>query len=294
MIIIDEHADDRLMEILATLKDDSFATRCIYFRLMGRPAVAGLKEALVASARQHLSDDTAQIYFFSDGDLCILAGTLPSKEGNRVILDMVELLHIPAESSWVQFQDLGEMLPVVQQRATARISLVREVQAREQQRREQQQQAAKRASILAGRAQFDSAQIAARRAERHSVQMMMIEDDAFSSRLVENVLQKKYAIASLTEANYALETYARLAPDLLFLDINLPDVTGHELLDRILAMDPEAYVVMLSGNADRENITQAMRRGAKGFVAKPFTRDKLVQYIDRCPGIAAKQCAPAR
>jgi len=40
---------------------------------------------------------------------------------------------------------------------------------------------------------------------------------------------------------------------------------------------------MLSGNADREHITKAMQAGAAGFVGKPFTRDKLNQYIERCP-----------
>jgi DNA-binding NtrC family response regulator len=116
---------------------------------------------------------------------------------------------------------------------------------------------------------------------------MLIEDDAFSRKLVENVVGKQYEITSLATADQALNTYARTAPNLLFLDIDLPDVTGHELLAKIMALDPEAHVVMLSGNADRENISKALGIGAKGFVAKPFTRDKLFQYISRCPTITS-------
>ncbi len=96
-------------------------------------------------------------------------------------------------------------------------------------------------------------------------------------------------MTGLSVATYALDKYTNIAPDILFLDINLPDVTGHELLEKILILDPDAYVIMLSGNCDRDNITQAISKGAKGFIAKPFTKDKLFQYIDRCPTIALKQ-----
>ena len=99
---------------------------------------------------------------------------------------------------------------------------------------------------------------------------------------MENVLQFKYVLTCQGEANYALETYARIAPDLLFLDINLPDVTGHELLEKIMRIDPDVYVIMLSWNADKQNISQAMQKGAKGYLAKPFLPDKLFQYIERC------------
>jgi two-component system chemotaxis response regulator CheY len=124
-----------------------------------------------------------------------------------------------------------------------------------------------------------------RRLDRLDVEVMVIEDDAFSRRLVETAINKQYRVTALGETENALRTYLQLAPNLLFLDINLPNVSGHDLLNRILALDPKAFVVMLSGNCDRDNVMQAMQAGAKGFVAKPFTRDKLFQYIERCPTI---------
>ena len=132
-----------------------------------------------------------------------------------------------------------------------------------------------------------SQNITQRRAKRNHPEIMIIEDDPFSRRLVENTLLKKYPLTGLAEATYALDTYTRIAPDVLFLDINLPDVTGHELLEKIIIIDPDAYVVMLSGNSDRHNITQAMSKGAKGFVAKPFSKEKLFHYIEHCPTITS-------
>ena len=96
-------------------------------------------------------------------------------------------------------------------------------------------------------------------------------------------MRKSIILTSLENAETALQSYAQIAPDILFLDINLPNVTGHELLEKILLLDPQAYIIMLSGNSDKENVLQAMQRGARGFVAKPFTPDKLYQYIERCP-----------
>jgi CheY-like chemotaxis protein len=289
MIIIDEDADIRLLLALNALKIDSLTTYCIYLHLAGFPAMAGTKEKVIASIHQRISDKNAQIYLCDEGDICILVPKLTVKEGNQFILDIVDFVGAPAHESWIGFNEvsfqINKWLAAIDQR------LLKQKQQVEAKRKLLVQQHAerKRQSILNQTTMMDTSTIHTRRTQRTTAELMMIEDDPFTSRLVENVLQKKYAITSLKEADYALDNYARIAPDLLFLDINLPDVTGHELLERLLALDPEAYIVMLSGNADQMNITQAMAKGAKGFIAKPFTREKLFQYLDRCPGIVAKQ-----
>ena len=82
--------------------------------------------------------------------------------------------------------------------------------------------------------------------------------------------------------------YVNKAPDVLFLDIGLPDINGHDVLERLFKLDPQAYVVMFSGNGDRENVLKAVELGAKGFVGKPFTQEKLIQYIEKSPFIQEK------
>ena len=219
----------------------------------------------------------------------LLAPTLPTKFANAFMLSIGEYLNRPVEEPWAGFYDAALCVNKLLRTVEDKLEKQRNAEKAKRKIAEQQQHERKRYSILNQTTMADAATISARRAKREMPELMMIEDDVFSSKLVENVLQKKFAMTSLKEATYALDTYARIAPDLLFLDINLPDVTGHELLERILAMDPDAYIVMLSGNADQKNITQAMAKGAKGFIAKPFTKEKLFQYIDRCPTIIAKQ-----
>lgn len=290
MILIDEDAENELMAFMEAFKlNPIHAMRCIHFQCINAVAFVGLKARVIASARQHLLGSNPRIFFCDAGDIMIIAEPIPSREGNRVILDVVEHVKMPADQRWVTFDELARMVGALSARIEPTLEQQRHAQEAARKLHAQQQQARKREAILHSDVKAKSADIEQRRKQRASLALMMIEDDAFSRRLVENVLQKKYTLTSLSDANHALETYARIAPDLLFLDINLPDVTGHELLERLLAIDPQAHVIMLSGNADQANIVEAMRMGAKGFIAKPFTKEKLFQYIDRCVDISKKQ-----
>lgn len=283
MLVIDEHADIKLAGRLEQLRAEPDGTRCIYFPLMGKPYAERLREPLLQSAQTHIPSVNTQVYLCEDGDIFILAPTLASKDAKHLMLDAAQHAGVPAGDDFASLHEISlhanKLLVTLEQKQEKRR---REKEAQEK-KREEEQAARKRASILNSTPMADAQSIAARRAGRAAPELMIIEDDIFSRRLVENVLQKQYPLTALASAESALATYARLAPDLLFLDINLPDVTGHELLEKIIALDPKAYVIMLSGNSDKDNILQAITRGAKGFIAKPFTRDKLLQYLERCP-----------
>ena len=289
MILIDEYVETKLAAALEALKINSAMARCIFLNLMNSTVADDFTEKLFELAQRHFTDVDAHIYVCEDGDIFVLAPTIPSKEGKEFVLSIGDHLKRPIDYDWVGFYEaplqINKLLTIVEDKLARR----RKIDDAKRKLIEQQQQERKRQAILNSSISDNSEGIKHRRANRAKPELMMIEDDAFSRRLVENVLQKQYALTGLGEATYALDTYARIAPDLLFLDINLPDVTGHELLEKILTLDPDAYVIMLSGNCDKNNITQAMSKGAKGFIAKPFTKDKLFQYIDRCPGIAHKQ-----
>lgn len=290
MILIDEEAESTLAAFLEAFKlAPDHSMRCLHFHARRTAGKAGLKEVLIASAQRNLVASNPRIFFCEAGDIIVIADPIPSRDGNRVILDVVDYLNIAADQHWVVFDELSRQSSALL--ACIEPALEKRRIAEEEARRleAQQMQARKRQAILSGAVFNPSIDIQQRRAQRNNVELMMIEDDAFSRRLVENVLQKKYALTSLGDATHAIDTYARTAPDILFLDINLPDVTGHELLERLLTIDPHAHVIMLSGNADQANIVVAIGKGAKGFIAKPFTKEKLFQYIDRCPGISKKQ-----
>jgi two-component system chemotaxis response regulator CheY len=109
--------------------------------------------------------------------------------------------------------------------------------------------------------------------------ILIVEDDPLSLRLVKNVLQNEYKIITAATGQEAFDMYTRQAPHIVFLDIGLPDTSGLQILEKILILDPSAYIIMLSGHTYQEAIMQAMKSGARGFVGKPFTRERLIRYI---------------
>jgi two-component system, chemotaxis family, chemotaxis protein CheY len=285
MLLIDEGAEFKLAEKLKALRAEPDRTRCIYFTLKDSSPIPGMKEKIVESTRKHLTSVGTEVYVCEDGDICILAYEFFGKLGRELILDIVDFADRPASDEWVELFDLTEQISKLIVKVDKKVEICREAEKVELRRVEQHQTEQKRQAILSGGLQCKSEEIKHQRQNRSAPELMIIEDDPFSCRLVENVLQRKYSLTALNNTDDALDKYTQLAPNLLFLDINLPDVTGHELLEKIIKIDPDAYVIMLSGNADKENITQAMSKGAKGFVAKPFARDRLFHYIESCPTI---------
>lgn len=283
MLIIDEQARERFIHALRAHPDPE-GSHCMHFRLSGYKQ-QDLRESLIRSARLHLAGQELQLFCDEDGDMYLLVDDVPTRESKRIILDTAALLQIEPAERAADLYDLGVEISALILKIEKKIEKQREALEATKKDREKLQAECKRLEILQAVAADRTQDVDARRRRREQPELMIIEDDPFSRRLVENTLQRQYRLTKLASAEDALATYADLAPNLLFLDINLPDVTGHELLERIIAMDPNAYVVMLSGNSDRDNVMQAMSRGAKGFVAKPFTRDKLFQYIERCPTI---------
>lgn len=117
------------------------------------------------------------------------------------------------------------------------------------------------------------------RKSRQPQYVLVVEDDLLTRRLVANAFKEQYALITAHNAQEAITNYLMHAPDIVFLDIGLPDASGFAVLRQIVALDPDAYVVMFSGNSYLDNITKALGAGAAGFIAKPFKRDKLRHYI---------------
>lgn len=113
----------------------------------------------------------------------------------------------------------------------------------------------------------------------HHTKVLLVEDDAVIRWMVRNSLKNECDFASAPTAQNVFSIYPVFKPDIIFLDIGLPDNSGDEVLDWIMRQDPDACVVMLSGNDSLENISDCIGKGAKGFVAKPFIKENLLHYI---------------
>lgn len=124
---------------------------------------------------------------------------------------------------------------------------------------------------------FEEARL--KRRARAPLHVMIVDDDPLTRRLVANTLKEDHALISAANAQEAVSNYLLHAPDIVFLDIGLPDTSGFDVLHQIMASDPEAYVVMFSGNSYLENVLGALSAGASGFLAKPFKKEVMKHYI---------------
>ena len=117
------------------------------------------------------------------------------------------------------------------------------------------------------------------RKSRQPLHVMVVEDDPLTRRMVIGAFKNNYALMTAENAQEAIINYLVHAPDIVFLDIGLPDASGFDVLHQIMEVDPDAYVVMFSGNSYLDNVTTALSSGASGFVAKPFKKEKMRRYI---------------
>jgi CheY-like chemotaxis protein len=129
----------------------------------------------------------------------------------------------------------------------------------------------------------------------------LIVDDSRTMRLlVRRVLDRSIFRLDVEEAGDGTTALARVdhdSFDLVFLDYNMPGLNGIETLERVLARDPEAKVIMISAERDEEHVRQAEQIGASAFLYKPFFRADVDRALHRAlglklPGLAAPPGQP--
>ena len=113
------------------------------------------------------------------------------------------------------------------------------------------------------------------------LKILIIDDDSqIRSHLRISLIH--CGIANITNAVNAAEgisLYRKISPDFVFLDINLPDKDGLTVLKELIAINSQAHIVMLSGESTVNNVKQSIDNGAKGFVVKPFSINKIIESL---------------
>lgn len=123
-----------------------------------------------------------------------------------------------------------------------------------------------------------------RRRARAPLHIQVVDDDEVTQHLVAMLLARDYHVTISETVHDAVNDYVRVMPDLVFLDINLGDrqFNGFSVLHTLQMLDWDANVVMLSGNNSAHNIAEATRKGAMGFISKPFSKNMLLHYVHEC------------
>lgn len=114
---------------------------------------------------------------------------------------------------------------------------------------------------------------------------VLIIDDAYTVREYLRQTLMHLGISRIHEAssgNRGLSLFSEQQPDLVFLDIELPDINGQQLLAQIKQQADKTHVVMVTAHNSVDNVRTSIESGASGFIAKPFSPLKIKNIVERC------------
>ena len=118
--------------------------------------------------------------------------------------------------------------------------------------------------------------------------ILLVDDAAFMRMMVKDTLTKNgYSADDIFEAAdgaQAVEKYNELKPDLVIMDITMPNKDGLETLKEIKAMDPGATVVMCSAMGQETMVMDSIKSGAKDFIVKPFKPERVLSTVKKILG----------
>lgn len=116
--------------------------------------------------------------------------------------------------------------------------------------------------------------------------ILICDDAAFMRMMIKDILTKNgYNIAGEAEngAN-AVEKYNELKPDLVLMDITMPEMDGIQALKKIKETDPNASVIMCSAMGQQAMVIESIQSGAKDFIVKPFQADRVLEAVQKVVG----------
>ncbi len=115
------------------------------------------------------------------------------------------------------------------------------------------------------------------------IRVLVIDDSPFSQKMIENALNNsRYEVCALADTgSEGIEKYRTFRPDIVTMDLTLPDMDGLVCCREILIIDPQAKIAVVSAMKDEALIQNGTGIGVKGFLQKPVKADKLIKILDR-------------
>lgn len=116
--------------------------------------------------------------------------------------------------------------------------------------------------------------------------ILIVDDASFMRMMIKDILTKNgYNVVGEAENGLvAVQKYKELSPDLVTMDITMPEMDGIQALKRIRENTPDAMVIMCSAMGQQAMVIEAIQAGAKDFIVKPFQADRVLEAVKKAIG----------
>lgn len=119
-----------------------------------------------------------------------------------------------------------------------------------------------------------------------ATKVLIVDDAAFMRMMIKDILEKNgyEVVGEASNGLKAVEIYKAENPDVVTMDITMPDMDGIEAVKAIRTMDPSAKIIMCSAMGQQTMVMDAIKAGAKDFIVKPFQADRVLEAIKKVVG----------
>lgn len=117
---------------------------------------------------------------------------------------------------------------------------------------------------------------------------ILITDDALFMRVtLKNILENNgyQVVAEASNGLESLDLYQKTKPDLVTMDITMPEMDGITAVRELKKIDPQANIIMCTAMGQKQMVLEAVAAGAKDFIVKPFQPDKVLEAVQKIIGV---------
>ena len=113
--------------------------------------------------------------------------------------------------------------------------------------------------------------------------VLIVDDAAFMRMMIKDILTKNGfdVVGEAEDGVQAVEKYKELSPDLVTMDITMPEMDGITALKHIKSFNPNATVIMCSAMGQQAMVIDAIQAGARDFIVKPFQAERVLEAINK-------------
>lgn len=119
--------------------------------------------------------------------------------------------------------------------------------------------------------------------EAAALRFLVVDDEPLVREMLNDILLDigYDVVGQANDGGQAIERATQLKPDIICLDINMPEMSGLDALASIKTSNKNIIVIMVTANSDTSTVQQAIRTGADGYILKPFNAQQIIKAVDR-------------